>query len=130
MSYSVDLREKVLAYIASTNKKDEACKIFGISIATVWRWLRMQKQGCIADPKPKRPWKKIDATKLVIAVEENPGKTLSYFAEVFKVKTSSMFNAFKVLKITRKKKLIYTENETKKSVEYFWQISPNTQMKS
>lgn len=127
MAYSVDLRLKVLSYTKSTNDRKEACKIFGISLRTLVRWLKMEKQGSIVDPKPKRPWKKIDADKLLKAVEENPGKTLSYFAELFKVKTSSMFNAFKVLKITRKKRLIYTENEMKKSVEYFWQRSPNIQ---
>ena len=127
MAYSVDLRVKVLAYIKSNNNRKDACKIFGVGLRTLVRWLKMEKQGSIVDPKPHRPWKKIDADKLLKSVEENPGKTLSYFAEVFKVKTSSMFNAFKVLKKKKKKRLICTENETKKSVEYFWQRSPNIQ---
>jgi hypothetical protein len=130
MAYSIDLRLKVLAYIKQHKNRKSASQLFGIHINTIDRWLKMEKDGCLADPKPHRPWKKIDADKLLEAVKANPGKTLSYFAEVFKVKTSSMFNAFKVLKITRKKRLICTESETKKSVEYFWQRSPNSARKS
>ena len=80
MAYSVDLRVKVLAYIKSNNNRKDACKIFGISLRTLVRWLKMEKQGSIVDPKPHRPWKKIDADKLLKSVEENPGnRTLRRF---------------------------------------------------
>ena len=127
MSYSVDLRLKVLDYLKSGNSRKDTCCIFGISLRTLVRWLKMEKQGSLVDPKPHRPWKKIDADKLLKAVEENPSKTLTYFAEIFKVKVSSIYNAFRVLKITRKKRVICTKSEMKKSVEYFWQRSLNTQ---
>jgi len=130
MAYSIDLRVKLLAYVKEGNSRKDACKIFGVSLRTLVRWLGMEKQGCLADPKPKRPWKKIDAEKLLKAVEENPGKTLSYFAELFGVKPSSMFNAFKVLKITRKKRLIYTESGAKRNVKYSQRRLPTTLMKS
>jgi len=127
MAYSIDLRVKVLSYIKRYKNRKAASQLFGIHINTIDRWLKMEKRGTLVDPKPRRPWKKIDPVKLLKSVAENPGKTLSYFAESFGIKASSMFNAFKVLQITRKKRLIYTKNATKKSVEYFWQSSPGTQ---
>lgn len=87
------------AYVKSGHNSKDASKIFGISLRTVARWLKMEKQGCIADPKPKRPWKKIDADQLLKAVEEHPGKTLSYFAEVFNVKSNSL-GGQKILGVT------------------------------
>jgi len=43
--YSEDLREKVLKYLESNNNKKAASKLFGVGIATVFRWvLRKKKQ--------------------------------------------------------------------------------------
>lgn len=126
MAYSVDLRVKVLSYVRVSNNRLEASKIFGVSLRTIVKWLKMEREGNICDPKPKRPWKKIDPEMLLAEVKTNPGKTLSYFAQIFKVKPSSMFNAFRQLKITRKKRPHSTERETKQEGKYFWQILPNT----
>ena len=130
MSYSVDLRVKVLGYIKQNKSRQEASKIFGVHINTIDRWLKLQKRGNLRDPKPKRPWKKIDPIVLLEAVQNNPGWTLSNFANLFKVTTAAICLSFKTLKITRKKRVIYTENETKKNVEYFWKISAATLKKS
>ena len=130
MAYSVDLREQVLKYIKIGHNRSEACKVFGVSLRTIVRWLSMDRSGSIADPKPRRPWKKIDPKALMAAVEQNPGYKLSDFARFFKVSTSAICLAFKTLKITRKKRPPSTEKEMKKSERYFWQRSLDTQKKT
>ena len=126
MAYSVDLRVKVLEYIKNGNDRKEASRIFGVSLRSIARWLKMDKQGSVQDPKPKRPWKKIDPKELLMQVEAHPEYKLEDFARIFQVKAPSIFNAFKVLKITRKKRVIYTENEAKRSASYIWTRLPNT----
>ena len=130
MAYSVALRDQVLNYIKAWHNRSEACKVFGVSLRTIVRWLSMNRAGSISDPKPRRPWKKIDPKALMIAVEQNSGYKLSDFARVFKVSTSAICLAFKTLKITRKKRPLSIEKETKKNERYFWQRSPSIQKKS
>lgn len=122
MSYSIDLRRSVLSYIAEGGSKSKACKIFKISRPTLDRWEKKLNDGNLEDAKPKRPWRKIVVDKLLTYLEQNPNCTLKHYAKLFNVKSSSMCAAFKILKITRKKRPIYTESEMKKNVEYFWQI--------
>jgi transposase len=130
MSYSVDLRKRVLEYISAGGSKSSASKIFKIHRNTITKWFKLSAGGSLSDPKPQRSWKKIDPEDLIEAVSKNSNWLLSDFARVFKVTTAAICLAFKNLKITRKKRVIYTENETKKSVKYFWQRSLSMQRKS
>jgi len=130
MVYSIDLRKKVVEYISAGGSKSSASKIFKIHRNTITKWFNLSKHGSLSDPKPHRPWKKIVPEELLEAVSKNSSWLLSDFARVFKVTTAAICLAFKSLKITRKKRLIYTENETKKSVEYFWQRSTNSTRKN
>lgn len=131
MSYSIDLRIKVLGYIKQ-NKSSirEASEIFGVHANTIGKWLKLEKRGTLRDPKPKRPWKKIDPKLLMEAVNQHPDWTLSNFAALFKVTSVAICLAFKTLKITRKKRVIYTENEMKRHVKRFWKTSAVTLKRS
>ena len=121
MGYSIDLRVKVIKYMEQESDRKKVCKVFDISIRTLSRWIKKSKAGDLSDPKPRRPWKKIDPGLLKQEVEQNPNGKLEDFANLFKVSKNAISLAFKILNITRKKRLIYTKNEMKKSVEYFWQ---------
>ena len=121
MGYSIDLREKVIKYMEQESDRKKVCKVFDISLRTLCRWVRKSKAGDLRDPKPSRPWRKIDPVLLKQEVEQNPNGKLEDFANLFKVSKNAISLAFKILNITRKKRLIYTKNEMKKSVEYFWQ---------
>ncbi len=129
MSYSIDFRSRVVDYVIEGGNKNEACAIFKISLPTLNKWIKKFYSGSLADTKPRRPWKKINADKLLEYVNKNPNLTLKHYAEVFNVKSSSMCNAFKVLKITRKKRVHYTKSEMNKNVKYFWQVSRMSQKK-
>ena len=130
MSYSIDLRKKVIDYVNEGGSKASASRLFGISQPIIYRWLKKYCLGDLRDSKPKRPWRKIDPVSLLNLVNQNPGWQLKDFAELFKVRPASMCHAFKVLQITRKKSPTCIKKETKKNAEYFWTISNNTQKKS
>jgi len=129
MKYSVDLRLKVINFVKQGNSRKKACEIFGIHINSLDKWLKMQKQGSVADAKPKRGFKKIDPAILLKKVEENPNYLLKDFATIFKSSSAAIKKAFERLKITRKKRPICTVSEMKQNVNYFWQISQNIKLK-
>lgn len=129
MGYSLDLRKKVLEYIEAGGSRSSACRIFKIHRNTIVRWYKLSKQGCLSDPKPHRPWKKIDPQELIAAVTKNNNWLLADFAKLFKVTTAAICLAFKSLNITRKKRLLSIESEMRQSGNYFWQISPSTKKK-
>ncbi len=123
MSYSIDFRSRAVNYVIDGGNKKEACVIFKITLPTLNKWINKFHSGSLADAKPRRPWKKIDVSGLLDYIDKNPNRTLKHYAEVFNVKSSSMCSAFKILKITRKKRANYIKSETKENVRYFYKIS-------
>ncbi len=51
MAYSNDLRQSVMHYVESGNSKTEAVTIFGISLKTIWNWIKKKKEGNLAPKK-------------------------------------------------------------------------------
>lgn len=129
MGYSLDLRKKVINYVNKGHSREDASKIFGVGVRTIYRWIARFKAGSLAETKAHKPWKKLDPQALAKAVEKNPGYKLSDFAKLFKVTTAAICLAFKTLGITRKKRQPSTENEMKQSDRYFWHISRSTKQK-
>ena len=73
MTYSVDLRQKVVAYIENGGKITAASKIFNIGKTSIYRWLNRES----LDPqKVTTRLRKIDKAVLRKDVEENPDITL------------------------------------------------------
>ena len=65
MSYSIDLRKKVMAYLEAGHTQREAREVFGISLPTINRWNQLYKStGNLEDKKPFRTFKKLDPEKL------------------------------------------------------------------
>ena len=124
MAYSLDLRERALAFIEATGKINKAIEVFGVSRAALGRWMTKKKQGLsLQDPPPKRPWKKIDPDKLLALVEAHPDWLLSQFAAVFGVSCNAISVAFKKLKITRKKSPSVIKNVILRNAKYFYKKS-------
>ena len=100
MTYSIDLREAALSYIKNGGSKVEACRLYGCSRDTLYRWLRMD------DLRPKKHGsrnRKIDKKALRKHVEEHPDMLLHERAEVFDVGVSGMHYALKRLGIVKKR---------------------------
>jgi putative transposase len=120
MSYSIDLREKVIKFIENGGSIIEAARIFDISRPTIYRWLEKKTSGSLKDSAPIRPWRKVNPQKLVELVEKYSDWTLVEYAKYFKVKATTIFKAFKRLKITRKKRLYDIKKGMKSNERYFW----------
>ncbi len=122
MSYSLDLRKKVIEFIETKGSVPEAAQLFSISERTIYNWLKKKKtNGSVEDKPPLRPWRKLDPEALTKSVKEHPDWTLNEFAHHFESIPSTICEAFKRLKITRKKRLASTGKETKKNEKFFWQ---------
>ena len=104
MTYSTDLRKKVLQFIEECGSITEAARVFGISKPTIYNWLKLnKKEGSVAPKRPRRPWRKIIPSVLMDLLEKHPDWTLKQYGEYFGMTQPSMSNAFARLKITQKK---------------------------
>ena len=103
MSYSVDLREKVMEYRA-THSIRKTAEIFGVSVSAIQDWEKIQQKTGKLDKKPlERKWRKIDPEKLRAYIAERPDAFLEEIAEAFECSGEAIRLAMKKLKITRKK---------------------------
>jgi transposase len=118
MSYSIDLRERVLIFIEGGGSKIEASRLFKVSCRTVFMWLQQKKERGnlkikLRDTKPY----KIDEAALIQYVEKNPDHYLRQIADHFHVTPPAIFFALKRLKISYKKKRFSTRNAVKKDAK-------------
>lgn len=115
MSYSEDLRKKVIEYIEKGGKKRTASQVFGIGERTIHHWMKqLKEEGHIKKKVYKTRKRKIDLEALKKHVAEKPDAYLKERAQIFGVKPVSIWHALKNLKITRKKRPKNTEKEKKK----------------
>lgn len=104
MTYSHDLRKRVLAYVATGISKSDAAKTFGVCRKTIWNWIRREEEGCLSAKKRSSLPRKIDDTKLLQYIHDNPDAYLREIAEEFEVTIPAIFYACNRLRITLKKK--------------------------
>lgn len=102
MSYSVDLRKRVVNYVESGGSKSEAARRFAVSRKTVYNWLALDDLS----PKPHpRHTRKVDKLALKRHVQEFPDAMLSERAQLFGVATSTICYHLKLMKFSRKKNI-------------------------
>lgn len=112
-AYSVDLRERVLAAVDGGMGRGEAVRVFGVSLATIKRYLRRRETGGLA-PSPRRglPSVKLAALRvgLVPQLEAHPDATLVEHCRLWEaehgmaVSEATMSRAITALGWTRKKR--------------------------
>lgn len=99
MSYSVDLRKRVLAYVEAGHTKYEASEVFGVGRATIYRWLGAEDLS----PKPaKTRRRKLDKAALAAHVREHSDMILRERAAHFGVRTNAVWVALQQLNISKK----------------------------
>lgn len=115
MSHSVDLRERVIAYIEQGGKKVDASVLFTISRPTIDRWVKLKQVTGSLEPPPLAPrsWRKINPDLLLSYINTSPDKILNEYADHFKVSNSGIWRALDRNKITRKKRQIFIKNAVK-----------------
>jgi putative transposase len=104
-AYSLDLRERVVGYVLEGGSRQEATRIFRVGIATLNRWLALQKQTGRLVGKPRTPYKprKITENTLHEKLREQPDATLKEIGEALNVCDVAVWKACKRFNITRKK---------------------------
>lgn len=101
MSYSKDLRERVVCFVREGGSKTEAVKIFSVSRAVIYIWLKSASQS----PQKTGPkgHSKLDPKKLKQLVEERPDAYLDELAVELNVSAFTVAYGLKRLRISRKK---------------------------
>jgi transposase len=114
MTYSLDLRSKVLKYIQTGKTWSSASQTFGIAMRTVANWVKRKKQNKL--PPKSRPTGsyKIDENRLKEFIAKKPDAYLREIAEEFKATIPGVFYACSRNKITLKKRRPTTKREMKK----------------
>jgi transposase len=99
MSYSIDLRKRVIAHVSCGGSKSEASRLFGVGRPTIYRWLSLSD----LTPRPaKTRTGKLDKTKLAAHVREHPDVLLRERAAEFGVTPSGMWRALRRMRIRKK----------------------------
>ncbi len=112
--YSKDLRLKVLAAVDRGMPRAEAAEVFGVSLPSIKRWLRLRSQTGNVEPKPVPgpQARKGEALEAVLPgqVRADPDLTLEEHRELFeeaqqgmRVSTASVSRALKRLGLPLKK---------------------------
>ena len=114
-AYSVDLRERIVEAVKGERlSKTEVAERYKVSRASVYRYLKLDKQGSIAPRKHPGQAQRLDdaqCQKLLGQLEEHRDATLEEHAELFEkahgvmLKKSSIGNYFARLGVRRKKDL-------------------------
>ena len=102
MSYSLDLRTRVIDYIEQGGCILSAARIYKVGHSTIYRWLARVD---LKSTKVTRGRRKLDWQALEQDVKENPDLTQSDRALKFGVNISSIGYALQVMKITQKKRV-------------------------
>jgi transposase len=115
-AYSLDLRERVVRAVDLGYKRAEIIKLFGVSRATIKRYVKQRREVGHLErkPIPGRPPKKSASVRvgLVEQLEAHPDATLEMHCQLWEqsygehVSTSTMSRAIRCLGWTRKKKTI------------------------
>jgi putative transposase len=102
MTYSVDLRERVVAFCREGGSKTEAAKRFGIHRQTIYGWLRAKS---LEPKKHGRRKRKLDWDALRKDIDAHPDRLLKERAEAFGVAVNAIWYAMQEMKISNKKNL-------------------------
>lgn len=105
MSYSHDIRTRVLSYVKSGGKRTEAARLFGVHRQTVHGWVRLERETGRrrADKPGPREGRKVTEAALKEALSRRPDAKLAELGRAFGVDPSTVSHACKKWKITRKK---------------------------
>ncbi len=114
MAYSLETRQKALAYYDKCKNVQLVIEAYGISRHTLFRWRRQLKEtGSLACRTPTNRLRKFDREALLAYVEANPDKYLKEIGEVFGCSGMAIHKALKAMNISLKKRPQPTKNKTK-----------------
>jgi transposase len=114
MSYSQDLREKIMAALRSGRQQLRVAREFGVSVSTVKRYLQLERETGSVQPRPRavrQPLiKEAHMARLQAQVASHPDATLEQHVAFWadsqgqRVSVPTMCRALQRARLTRKKK--------------------------
>ena len=122
MVYSLDLRKRVLDFIATGGSKTEASRRFSVARSTLYKWLNAPDPFKRHKPGPRRP-RTLDPDALRKHVADFPDQTYAERAAHFGVSKSCIGYGLKNIGCTRKKSLGYKERCAEKRQAYLQQLA-------
>jgi transposase len=121
-AYDYDLRRKVIEAIELNGmKRCEASELFGISRNTIHQWFQIKAETGDVKPKPTEhrghSHKITDWETFRVFVAAHPDKTQAEMAELWQddISDRTISRALRQIGFTRKKRLMVTQSEMKKS---------------
>ncbi len=104
MTYSIDLRETVLAYLEEGGGPEEASRLFKVTSRTIYNW----RHAGSLKPKTHGPRKrKLDKAALARHVRERDDMLLRERAAHFGVHVNAIWVALKKMKAVKKRASIF-----------------------
>jgi transposase len=114
-AYSLDIRERIVAFVQSGGAKTEAAARFGVSRKTVYRYLGASAAGALAPKTSWGGWRKIDPARVLREIRRRPDATQPEIARIFKATPMGVSHCLRRLGITFKKKPCATSSGTRSS---------------
>ncbi len=84
-AYTLDLRERVVQFVAGGGTRAEAARLFRLGERTVYRYLAAAKTNTLAPKTSWGQWRKLDPAQLQAHVCHQPDATLQELQRVFGV---------------------------------------------
>ena len=114
MSYSLDLRTRVVGFVENGGRVSNASKLFKVGYATVYRWINLKKETNSLAKRPlNRIARKVSVDVLIKRIEDNPDILLREHAQHFGVCVQTISVILRNMGITRKKRSLFTKKEMK-----------------
>ena len=105
MAYSMDYKQRAVAYKQEGHTFKQLREAFGIPSETYYQWEKKLRSGYYEMPIKRERKRKIDKEALRQAVADKPDAFLKEYAEQFGCTPTAVFYALEKLDITRKKSL-------------------------
>lgn len=106
MSYSIDLKKRVLGFIEEGGSKVEATKRFSVGRRTIFKWINKKRdRGTLANKKRVSSPRKLREESLKKYLQKHPDLYLREIAIVFNVTPEAVFYACKRWSLSYKKNL-------------------------
>ena len=102
-AYSLDLRERVVAFVQAGGTRAEAARCFRLGERSVYRYLAAAKTNTLAPKTSWGAWRKLDPAPLQAHVKKHADATLAELATALGVSHNAVWVRLKQLGCTLKK---------------------------
>ena len=115
MAYSEDYRKRVIEYRKEGHTLMDTQKVFKVAIITIRIWEnKLKEEGTLKKKPVIRSFRKLDPEKLKIYLKDHTDAYLREIAAEFGCCETTITNACRKLKITRKKRPRIIKSKTPK----------------